>query len=158
MRLCECVPSGVQKGVDSPRSPSPAYFRNTLFSVEGGMRSSCTPLPPILYVSLKTQGGCVHLIHAGYLCGSGATSSTETVCGGDGDMFCPKGSSAASKVGGGQGRDKRFAVGVNAGNRHSSLTMKPLVWRRTTSGWRSPRFGRRRWWRVKACATIIAAT
>ncbi|CAM9741239.1 unnamed protein product, partial [Ectocarpus sp. 13 AM-2016] len=34
----------------------------------------------------------------GYVCGSGATSPTEVVCGGHGDMFCPEGSSTASKV------------------------------------------------------------
>ncbi|CAB1097353.1 unnamed protein product [Ectocarpus sp. CCAP 1310/34] len=46
---------------------------------------------------------------AGYVCGSGATSPTEAVCGGDGDMFCPEGSSTASKV-----NEGHYTVGGDA--------------------------------------------
>lgn len=34
----------------------------------------------------------------GYFCGEGATSPTEAVCGGAGDIFCPEGSFAPSTV------------------------------------------------------------
>ena len=35
---------------------------------------------------------------AGHVCGAGATTPTERVCGGDGSTFCPEGSSAPTEV------------------------------------------------------------
>lgn len=54
----------------------------------------CPHLPPPSHTQL-----CGALGHVtGHVCGEGATSPTEAVCGVEIDVFCPEGSSAPSKV------------------------------------------------------------
>lgn len=88
------------------------------------------------------------VLFAGYLCGSRATSPTEMVCGGggDGDLFCPEGSSAASKVGGlGEGpREAILSRAPSPDHNFKSLVLTGAVWYGTAFAWSSPWFLRRR--------------
>ncbi|CAM9428034.1 unnamed protein product, partial [Laminaria digitata] len=60
-----------------------------------GVRWAC---PPGFYgnVSGLSTPHCSGPCAAGYICGAGAITPTEKVCGGEGAMFCPEGSSAPS--------------------------------------------------------------
>ncbi|CAM9593374.1 unnamed protein product, partial [Ascophyllum nodosum] len=50
-------------------------------------------------VSGLSSPACSGPCDAGYVCGEGAKSPTEALCGGEGELFCPEGSSAQSKAG-----------------------------------------------------------
>eukprot|EP00752_Nemacystus_decipiens_P010517 g9365.t1 len=63
----------------------------------GGVRFPC---PPGYFgnASGLSTPRCSGLCAAGYVCGAEATTPTEAECGGEGDLFCPEGSSSPTKV------------------------------------------------------------